>query len=153
MQVLILGIGNILMGDEGVGSHVAQYLSTKKLLPGIECIDGGTGGFHLLGLMQERKKIILIDATVDGKKSGTITKLKPRFSSDYPRTLTAHDIGLKDLLDSFYLIGTIPDITLFAISIEHPAQATTELSQNIKDIIPEIAENVLLEAYNFMKEL
>ena len=140
------------MGDEGIGSHVAQYLAGKKLPPGIECVDGGTGGFHLLGLMQDRKKIIIIDATVDGKEISTITKLKPRFSRDYPKTLTAHDIGLKDLLDSFYLIGTIPDITLFAISIEHPAQPTTELSPLIKNLIPVIADEVLLEANSVLKK-
>ena len=51
--------------------------------------------------MQRARKIILIDATLDSNPTGTIRRLTPRFSKDYPRTLTAHDIGLKELLYSF----------------------------------------------------
>ena len=106
--VLVLGIGNVLMGDEGVGVHVVRHLEKAAVPSGTELLDGGTGSFLLLEPMQRASKVILIDATVDGNAPGTLRRLTPRYSSEYPRTLTAHDIGLKDLLDTFYLLGQLP---------------------------------------------
>jgi hydrogenase maturation protease len=86
--------------------------------------------------------VIIVDATVDGEPTGTVRRLRPRFSSDYPRSLTAHDIGLKDLLDALYLLGRVPDVTLFTISIELPQGMRTELSPPLDALIPEIAARV-----------
>jgi len=146
-KVLILGIGNILMGDEGIGSHVAQYLLRNDLLKGIECIDGGTGGFYLLGCIQDASVVVMIDAANDGHKTGTISCISPRYSADYPNSLTAHDIGLKDMIDAVYLLGKIPYIRLFAISIIPPTLPSLELTPEIENLIPDIAEMVLKEAY------
>jgi len=112
------------------------------LPPRVELLDGGTGSFQLLGPMQEAERIILIDATVDGAPVGTVRRLRPRFSTDYPRTLTAHDIGLKDLLDAFYLLGTPADVTLFAVSIEMPQPIQLGLSPALRALVPTIAERV-----------
>lgn len=146
IPVLILGIGNILMGDEGVGCRVVQHLQSQDLPDGITCLDGGTGGFHLLDIMQQARHILLVDATADGRPPGTVQKLQPKFSSDYPRTLTAHDIGLKDMLDAFHLLGKTPQITLFAVSIQPPGEMAAELSPDISAQIPRIAQTVLQEA-------
>src|SRR4051794_39848458 len=100
-KVLILGIGNILMGDEGVGVHVINSLEKAALPADVDVLDGGTGSFLLLEPMQNAERVILIDATIDGRTAGSIRRLQPKFSTDYPATLTAHDIGLKDLLDAF----------------------------------------------------
>jgi hydrogenase maturation protease len=145
-RVLIVGIGNLLMGDEGVGVHVVRSLINSDLPDGIECLDGGTGGFHLLGALQGARKIVLVDATIDGSPPGTVRKLRPRFSKDYPRTLTAHDIGLKDLLDAFYLIGDRPDVTLLAVSISQLDNLTVELSPRVAARLDEVADMALAEA-------
>lgn len=145
-KVLILGIGNILMGDEGVGVEVIRVLEETILPESVECLDGGTGSFLLLEPMQTAEKVILIDATIDGAKTGTVRRLRPRFSTDYPRTLTAHDIGLKDLLDTFYLLGDTPDVTLFAVSIPPLQDMKTELSPELLPIVPQVAQMVLEEA-------
>jgi len=142
---LILGIGNVLMGDEGVGVHVVRELERMQLPDDVEWLDGGTGSFLLLGPMQRAGRVILIDATIDGNPPGNITKLKPKFSSDYPKTLTAHDIGLKDLLDAAYLSGAPLDVTLFAISIEMPLGVAMELSPTIAARVPEIVQRVVEE--------
>jgi|NGEPerStandDraft_6_1074524.scaffolds.fasta_scaffold50998_3 hydrogenase maturation protease len=144
-SLLILGIGNALMGDEGVGIHVADYLSSRPLPPDVECLDGGTGGFTLLEPMQTADAIILVDACIDGSPPGTIRRLEPRFSRDYPRTLTAHDIGLKDLLDTFHLLNRAANVTLFAVSIELPSDLSTELTPAVAAVVPTIAEQVLEE--------
>jgi hydrogenase maturation protease len=149
LKTLILGIGNVLMGDEGVGVSVVRELEKTALPESVEILDGGTGSFLLLEPMQKAEKVILIDATVDGARAGTIRRLRPRFSKDYPRTLTAHDIGLKDLLDTFYLLGDAPDVTLFAVSIPPLQDMTTELSTELASIVPQVAQMVLDEATNF----
>ncbi|HSN60978.1 MAG TPA: hydrogenase maturation protease, partial [Ferruginibacter sp.] len=57
-NILILGIGNYLMGDEGVGVHVANRLAKENNIKGVDIVDGGTGGFHLLGYFEGYKTII-----------------------------------------------------------------------------------------------
>ena len=144
--VLVLGIGNVLMGDEGVGVHVIRQLNGMKLPDGVECLDGGTGSFLLLEPMQQAKRIVLIDATFDGNPAGTVTRLMPRFSSDYPKTLTAHDIGLKDVLDAAYLTRGSLDVTLFAVSIDPIQGLGMELSPPILQRIDELTRMALQEA-------
>lgn len=135
------------MGDEGVGVHVVRALEKMPLPPNVECLDGGTGGFHLLGPLQEANRILLIDACVDGNPSGTVRRLRPRFSSDYPRTLTAHDIGLKDLLDAAYLTGGALDVTLLAISIDPLQGVGTELRPALANELPAILRTVRDEIF------
>jgi hydrogenase maturation protease len=144
-KVLILGIGNILMGDEGVGVRVIEALEANALPEAVTTLDGGTGSFLLLEPMQSAEKVILIDAGVDGSETGTIRRLRPRFSKDYPRTLMAHDIGLKDLLDAFYLLGDEPDVTLFVVSIPPLQDLKIELSPVIKRVVPKLSNMILEE--------
>lgn len=150
-RVLVLGIGNVLMGDEGVGVHVVRQLENQELPSGVEILDGGTGSFTLLGPMQEAETVVIIDATIDGAPTGTVRRLRPRFSTDYPRTLTAHDIGLKDLLDAFYLLGDEPDVTLFAISIDPLQGLQTDLSSEMSARVPAIAQQVLEELAQYQQ--
>jgi hydrogenase maturation protease len=117
-KTLVLGLGNVIMGDEGIGVHVVRALEQRSLPDGVECLDGGTGGFVLLEPLEDADRIILIDAAADGNPIGTVTRTTPRFSRDYPPTLTAHDIGVKDLLDVFYMRGGERDVVLFAITID-----------------------------------
>ena len=146
-KVLILGIGNVLMGDEGIGVHVVNAVEKAALPPGVDCLDGGTGSFLLLEPMQTAEKVILIDATCDGSPVGTIRRLRPKYSADYPPTLTAHDIGLKDLLDAFYLLGeSAPEVSLYAISIPPLQDMEIELSPEVKSVVSRAAKLVWDEA-------
>jgi len=144
-DVLIMGIGNLLMKDEGVGVMVARELQALEL-PRCEVVDGGTGSFFLLEYFHRFRKIVLIDATMDGQPPGMISVLKPKFSSDYPTTLTAHDIGLKDLLDSVYLLDHPLEVRLVAVSIAEIQQASMALSPEVKTAVPRAVE-VALEQY------
>jgi len=84
----MLGLGNVIMGDEGIGVHVVraveQGLAERPLARNVECLDGGTGGFTLLEPLQNAARVILIDAAADGNPEGTATRTTPRFSRDYP---------------------------------------------------------------------
>jgi len=128
-KTLVLGLGNMIMGDEGVGVHVVRALEGLELPANVECLDGGTGGFVLLEPLQQADHIILIDATDDGNPQGTVTRTTPRFSQDYPPTLTAHDIGVKDLLDAFYMHSGEREVVLYAISIDPRQPISMDLSE------------------------
>jgi hydrogenase maturation protease len=141
-QILILGIGNILLGDEGVGVHAVRLLEEKTWPGHIRFMDGGTGGFHLLSVFQQYKKIILIDAALDGKKPGNISLLKPKYAGDFPQTLSSHDIGLRDLLQSSALLGFLPEICLITVSISENQQIGMELSEEVQRSLAVIAEMV-----------
>ena len=144
-DLLVLGVGNVLMGDEGVGVHVVRHLEKLGVPEGVELLDGGTGSFLLLEPMNRARRIVLIDATLDDQPPGTVRRLTPRFSTDYPKTLTAHDIGLKDLLDTFYLLDHPVDIVLFAVSIASFQEISLDLSPDIAERVPDIAQLVWQE--------
>ena len=141
-KLLILGIGNYLMGDEGVGVHVANRLQKENLLPDVDIVDGGTGGFHLLGYFEGYQTIILVDATLDDNPNGTIRLIKPRFANDFPKAMSTHDIGLKDMVSALQLLGKIPEINLFVVSIESLQQQGIELTEEIEKIMPALMQKV-----------
>ena len=143
MDILILGIGNVLMGDEGIGVRAINYLEKHTFPSNVRLLDGGTGGFHLLEYLQEYKKIIMIDATMNGDKPGTLNVIKPRFSTDFPKALSAHDIGLKDLVESAALLGSLPEIHLITITIAKIQPMTMDLSPEISATLPHIHKKVI----------
>src|SRR4051812_38365591 len=116
-RVLVLGVGNVLMGDEGVGVHVLRLLEQQPELSGARLLDGGTGGVNLLTEFEGVEAIVLVDATRDGRSAGSITYLHPQRVGDLPRGLGAHDFGLKDLFAAAALIGRLPDLHLYTISV------------------------------------
>jgi hydrogenase maturation protease len=144
-KTLVLGLGNVIMGDEGVGVHVVRALEGLQLPANIECLDGGTGGFVLLEPLQSADHIILVDATDDGNPPGTVTRTTPRFSSDYPPTLTAHDIGVKDLLDAFYMHSGEREVVLYAISIDPKQPISMDLSEACLAAREEAARRIAAE--------
>jgi hydrogenase maturation protease len=144
-KTLVLGLGNVIMGDEGIGVHVVRALGQHALPQNIECLDGGTGGFILLEPLQRADRIFLIDATADDNPIGTVTRTTPKFSRDYPPTLTAHDIGVKDLLDAFYMQGGTRDVVLYAITIDPHQKISMELSEVCKAAAAAATSRILAE--------
>ena len=145
VKTLVLGLGNVLMGDEGIGVHVVRALELHTLPQGVECLDGGTGGFVLLEPLQSADRIVLVDAAADGNPIGTVTRTTPRFSRDYPPTLTAHDIGVKDLLDVFYIQGGEREVVLYAITIDPRQPIRMSLSAGGEKAAAEAVERILAE--------
>ena len=135
---LILGVGNLLLGDEGVGVAAVRRLEERGFAARAELVDGGTGGFHLLGFFRGRRHLILIDAAADGRAPGTVSLLQPRFASDFPPSLTAHDIGLKDLLESAALLGDLPAVDLITVSVASPGPLSLELSPAVAAALPQV---------------
>ena len=141
-SVLVLGIGNYLMGDEGVGVHVANTLADEKFLEGVSVVDGGTGGFHLLEYFEKNDVVILVDATLDNNPPGTIRLIKPKFAEDFPRAMSTHDIGLKDMVSALQLLGTMPETHLFVVSIASIQQQGIELTDEVNKVVPVVIDKI-----------
>lgn len=150
--ILILGIGNYLMGDEGVGVHTALRLQEMGLPEKIEIVDGGTGGFHLLQYFEDHDTVILIDATLDGNAPGTIRLIEPRFAKDFPRAMSTHDIGLRDMVSALQWMEKMPHIYLFVVSIETIQQQGIELTPAIENAMPLLLEKVQEQALQLLEQ-
>jgi len=126
--VLVLGLGNILLGDDGVGptllSQVSEVFSENVE---VECMDGGTQGLALLGHISGRKALVLLDAFSEGRTPGEISVLA---KSDILRIraahgTTTHEGNAGELLAAAQLIGDLPE-QLFLIGVE-PERLRTEI--------------------------
>jgi hydrogenase maturation protease len=130
-DILVLGIGNLLMGDEGVGIQAVRRLEKENWPGKVDFLDGGTGGFHLLSYLEDYAHVIIIDASLDNFPEGHVRYIKPHFAADFPPTLSAHEIGLKDMIESLVLMEKWPDLHLVVISIKDLDRLDLKLSRVI----------------------
>jgi len=148
-SILVLGIGNILMNDEGIGIQVVLQLEEEGFTEA-DLMDGGTGGFHLLGFIQSYAQVIIVDASLDDHPAGHVWVLYPKYAKDFPKQLSAHEVGLKDLLDAAFLLGNMPKIHLVAITVKDFQDMGMELTPEVKAAIPN-AKKVIRELVDTLK--
>ena len=150
MNVLVLGIGNLLLQDEGAGVRVVEELEKRYEIPEcVELLDGGTSGIELLQYIRGRDALILVDVVRSGEACGTIT----RYDGDdvpalFQSKISPHQLGISDLLATARLLDSLPkQIILFGIE---PKSMDTglELSAEIAEQIPGLAECVAQELQN-----
>ncbi len=143
-RVLVLGIGNLVLQDEGVGIQAIQAMEKEENLfpPHVELLDGGTGGVGMIGVLQEFDRVIMIDATLDDSPAGTIKKVKPKFSKDYPRLLSSHEFGLRDMIESMIVQENIPEIDLITVSVKNYQTIGMDLSPEVEQAIPTVIKMV-----------
>lgn len=139
-KVLILGLGNILLQDEGIGVHALKEMADMHWPENVDLLDGGTGGFVLLSLFQDYQTMIIIDAALTNEPPGTIKTIQPKFAKDFPKSLSTHELGLKDMIESSILLEKVPFIYLITCTISPEQEMTVQLTTQIKDCIPAIIE-------------
>lgn len=145
MNIAVFGIGNILLSDDGVGVHTLNRLKDEYDLPGyVELIDGGTKGLDLLPLLEDRDKVLIIDAANFKKEPGTIDTVEgdniPAFLST---KLSVHQIGLPDMLFAAKLMNIMPP-EMCLIGIQPESMATsTEMSEVVSNGMDPLLEKVL----------
>lgn len=142
-RILILGIGNYLMGDEGVGVHAIHALSKESLPEYVDILDGGTGSFDLMPIIAQYSLVFFIDATMDGREPGSLDVIYPEFAADFPTVLSAHDVGLKDMIDALEFNDELPKIILLTVSIKEMIPMTIALTPKVQNAIPHIVEKVI----------
>jgi hydrogenase maturation protease len=118
VKALVLGIGNLLIGDEGVGcTAVAELCRRYTMPPTVACVDGGTAGFELLSMIDSKEHLILIDALRNDMEPGTVVMVE---GEHVPRAFmartTPHQLGICDVLAAAQLCDTMPrHLTLYGI--------------------------------------
>ena len=136
-RVLVLGIGNTVMSDDGVGVKVVQMLQQQYLFPAnVELVDGGTLGLDLLPQLEGISHLIMVDAVETGAKPGTLVRLA---GEELPIALetkiSPHQMGLKDLLAVARLLGHAPgEMVLIGVqpgSIEMDTELTPEVAAQL----------------------
>jgi hydrogenase maturation protease len=146
-QVLVLGLGNILFQDEGLGVRAVEQLSETYPLPDtVRCLDGGTLGLDLLAYFTANSRILILDAIQAGLPPGHLVRLE---GSDIPAALaqkmSMHQLGLQDLLATSALRGTLPErVVLWGMQ---PAQIDwgIELSPPVAQALPELIQAAVRE--------
>lgn len=139
--VLIMGIGNLVLQDEGFGIHVIQEL-TRRGVQDIDLLDGGTAGLHLMGYLQQYDNVIVVDAALDNYPEGTLRCLRPRFK-EFPPLVTAHEIGLKDVLEALTVTGFCPEVQLIVASVKKYTSLGTTLSPAVQAVVAPAADMAL----------
>jgi hydrogenase maturation protease len=116
--VLVLGLGNILLHDEGIGVRVVQHLHQHyRFPPEVEVMDGGTAGMALFEHIIERRHLIVIDAVKTGDPPGTLVTLEREAVPAYFRTrVSPHQMALSDILAALQIAGhPLPETVLFGV--------------------------------------
>ncbi len=144
-KVLILGIGNILQSDDGVGVHIANAIMESGIdLPEeVEVADGGTAGFDLIPLMQEKDRVVIIDALNTDDYPGSVYRFSAQHIRCSSNRISLHDVGLADVIHVLDLMGKRPEIEIVGIV---PADITTtaiRLSEQVEKAVPKAVKVVL----------
>jgi len=122
MKVLILGIGNILLHDEGVGVWAIEELGQRFSFPaGVELIDGGTCGLELRDILCGRDQLIIIDSMKNGGLPGTAYRLDEEgVPAHFHTRISPHQLGISDLLATQALTDSLPPrLVLFGVEPEN----------------------------------
>jgi hydrogenase maturation protease len=145
-KIVILGVGNLLLSDEGVGVHVANELLKTNLPPEVSVIEGGTDGFRLLNIITEADRLIVIDALKGDAPPGSIYRFDIGEVRNSPAGFktSVHQIGILEVLDLSELIGKTPHTTVIGIEPKS-LEMGMDLSPEIKTKIPKIIQLVLDE--------
>ena len=144
-KILIVGLGNVLLSDEGLGVKVVKDLEKEINFPEeVEILDGGTGAFFLLPHLEKADYLIIVDAIKAGHKPGTllIEKLE-NLPQDTLEKISLHEISFPDLLRILELKGKKFEKIILAGLEPKTLDVGTELSQEVKEGLPLLKEKIL----------
>lgn len=144
-SIVVLGVGNILLTDEGLGVHVVEDLKANyTFTPQVTLIDGGTMGMELLTYMRGMKKILLIDAINGGKNPGTVYEFPHRELEQYfTDHISVHEVGMQDIL-RIRAIQENPLEDAIVIGVEPESlEIGFEPSKAVQQALPEVKARVL----------
>ena len=151
-QVLVLGLGNPLRGDDGIGPRVIEVLNRCGLPEGATALDAGTGGLDLLQVLEGWERAIIIDAADVGREPGQFARFTPdeaRFvgSEDAP---SLHNAGLAEVLALADAVGQpLPEMVIFGVQPEKIGWGEG-LSPAVEATLSELVDAVLDEVNKFV---
>jgi hydrogenase maturation protease len=142
-HILILGVGNLLLSDEGIGVHVAQRMMELDMPPEVHVVEGGTDGFGLVSVILEADRMILIDAVKGGGQPGSIYRFDIDDCPPYPDLFktSVHQISILEVINLSSLIGSTPQTTIIGVEPQC-LDMGMELSPQIEAQIPKIIQMI-----------
>jgi hydrogenase maturation protease len=148
-DTLVLGLGNPLRGDDGIGPAVIEWLQAHDLPPGAVAIDGGTRGLELVLTLADCRRALIVDAAEIGRAPGRWERFSPDLIrlKDGP-TISLHAAGLADALALGEALGVLPEeVVIFGVQ---PAWLdwSPGLSAEVQAAVPEVGRAVLREIGN-----
>lgn len=150
IQTLVLGVGNTLLSDEGVGIHVVERLVKSYNIPEeVQVLDGGTLGMDLLYYLEGVENLLLIDAVEAHREPGALIRLSgdevPAFLSI---KISPHQLGVPDMLAAAKLKGSFPkNIVLWGIQ-----PASLEIGLELSDTVALLLDNVTEKAVSELRQ-
>jgi hydrogenase maturation protease len=149
-KIVILGVGNLLLSDEGLGVHVANELMKMELPLGVSVVEGGTDGFRLIDIITEADRLIVIDAVKGGSVPGSIYRFNINEVRNCPSGFktSVHQIGILEVINLSELIGKKPHTTVIGVEPKS-LEMGMELSPEVKAKIPRIIEVIFDELKSF----
>lgn len=147
MKVVVLGVGNVIMSDEGVGVHAVQALERGWSFPdGVSLVDGGTSTEALLDDLENLDHLIVIDAVVADRPPGSRLRVE---GDAVPRAFTTklspHQTGISDLLATLEFLGRAPKhLVLFGVEPVR-LELDLELSPEVQALLPAVCADVVAE--------
>lgn len=144
---LVLGIGNTIMSDDGIGPKTIELLAARGTMPDdVDFLDGGTLGLDLLPRLEGVSRLVVVDAVETGKEPGTIVRL---VGDEVPvaleTKLSPHQMGMKDLLAVACLMDCLPEEVVLLGMQPECLEMGTELSPAVEAGMPEMLEIILAE--------
>jgi len=148
-ETVVIGIGNPLMGDDGIGLAALQRIQAWEFEPFVERVDGGTWGMNLLQFIEEARRLLVLDAIEAGLDPGALVTLEgdeiPRFLST---KLSPHQIDLREVLALAELRDTLPDeivaIGLQPGRVEMSERLSPEVEARLDDVVEMCVERLRL---------
>lgn len=145
-KIVVLGVGNLLLSDEGIGVHVVNKLMEMALPPEVEVIEGGIYGLGLMNVVMGAERLIVIDAVRGGGPPGSIYQFNIEELTTYPDVykMSVHEVSILEVIRLSGLVGRTPKTTV--IGVEPKSLETgMELSPEIQAKVPRIIELILDE--------
>jgi hydrogenase maturation protease len=144
-RVLILGIGNTLRSDDGLGVYIVRLIeeSGVSLPEGVDLLDGGTAGFDLLGLIDEYDKIVIVDALKVDDKPGSIYRFTPEHAVERRAQFSLHEVGIMEVIKTLRIMDHNPEIEFVGIVPDNIIDIDTNISTAVKESIPRAVEVIL----------
>jgi hydrogenase maturation protease len=145
--VLVLGLGNILLKDEGVGVRVIERINRKfRFPPNVEVVDGGVLGLNLLGRIRDARNLIVVDAVKRGRPPGTLYRvsgedISPRL---YPK-ISLHQVDLIEALTICRILWGLPPTVILGVEPQDISDWGVELTEVVAAKVDDLVQMVLLE--------
>ena len=150
-RIIVLGLGNLIRRDDGVGIHAVHQLLRDRCTPDcVEIIDGGTLGLQLLPAIEDATHLLAIDAINNGAPPGTILRFDISEIDPLPGTPSVHQIGFSDLLAALRLLEKFPEqMILLGVQPAETGWGDT-LSSTVQAALPDLIEAVIDELHQWV---